>query len=122
MEADLRTIARIKQVMDWFPGVTLGIDRRLGKTEAIMQLIHEKHGGRAVYMAHNQQMFDLFRSRYSEAYPGDPWPLMTNDPDMLQGKKPMPIYVDEPWMFKPEMLGRIKRCGWPIAAMVGTNF
>jgi len=34
----------------------------------------------------------------------------------------MPIYVDEPWMFRPETLDQIKRCGWPIAAMVGTNF
>ena len=87
MEADLRTIARIKQVMDWFPGVTLSIDRRLGKTEAIMQQIHEKHGGRAVYMAKGQLMFDLFRDRYQQAYPRDPWPFMTNDVQELLGEE-----------------------------------
>ena len=114
--------ARIKQVMDWFPGVTLGIGRRLGKTEAIMQIIHEKHGGNAAVISPSEVLSEGIYRRYMEAYPDDTVPLFTSDPMWLRGKKSRMVYVDEPWFMSESKRQAIANLQWPVMARIGTSF
>jgi hypothetical protein len=114
-------VARIKQVAEWFPGVTLGLPRRVGKTKALLQIIHEKHGGNAAIISPSEMLSEGLYLRYREAYPHDTMPLFTSDPMWLRGKESRPIYVDEPWSMSESKRQALGNLGWPVLARIGTS-
>jgi hypothetical protein len=114
-------VARIKQVIEWFPGVTLGVRRQVGKTEAIMQIIHEKHGGNAAVISPSEMLSEGIYRRYREAYPNDTMPLFTSDPMRLRGEESRPVYIDEPWFMSESKRRAIGDLNWPVMARIGTS-
>jgi hypothetical protein len=88
------SVAWIKQTIRWFPGVLLGLKRKVGKTRAILELVHEEHGGRAVVFSLNADMSQYARNWYRELYPHDSQPAFVCTVYQLSGSKE-PIYVDE---------------------------
>jgi hypothetical protein len=115
------SMSRIKQIIEWFPGVTLGVARQIGKTEAIIQIIHEKHGGNAAVISPSEMLSEGIYRRYREAYPNDTTPLFTSDPMWLRGKESRPVYVDEPWFMSESKRQAIANLRWPVMARIGTS-
>lgn len=101
-------VMRIKLGIRWFPRTILDVERRAGKTTAILELIHEQHEGKAVYVAHNQRMAESGRYYYAQKYSATPdrieRPVFISGFDVdrkLRGYEydTWPIYVDEWWLF-----------------------
>jgi len=116
----LQNIERIRQIAEWFPGVTLGLQRQSGKTTAIMEMIHDL-GGEAVYFGMTEMMVDRVKNLYRETYPNDVQPLCTDRLDDLRGRKVVPVFVDEPWMIKREVLNYLSM-HFPVVIKIGTEF
>lgn len=114
-------VARIKQVAEWFPGVTLGLPRRVGKTEALIQIVHDKHRGNAAIISPSEILSEGIYRRYREAYPDDTIPICTSDPMFLRGNEARPVYVDEPWFMSESKRQAIGNLGWPVLARIGTS-
>jgi|ERR1700722_2020247 len=47
-------------------------DRAIGKTEALIEVIHEDHKGNAIVVMAMPMHGDIFKSRYRERYPDAP--------------------------------------------------
>jgi hypothetical protein len=112
---------RIKQVMEWFPGVTLGLGRQVGKTEAIIRTIHDRHRGHAAVIIPTVSLSEILERRYKESYPDDEQPIFTDDPLRLRGRERRPVYVDEPWAIPESKMRAIYSLGWPVLARIGTS-
>lgn len=92
----------IKRVFRIFPGAVLGVKRRVGKTTALLQLIHEQYSGMATLYSPTQRQSERAGERYREMYPEDQLPRFIVDAKEARGYD-NPILVDEWWFVrKPE--------------------
>lgn len=87
-------IQKIKQTVDWFPGVVLGLGRQCGKTSAILEMVHEDCGGDAFVISPTSQMSDMAKHRYGSL---SGKPKFISNPLEARGSN-WAIYVDEWWM------------------------
>jgi predicted GNAT superfamily acetyltransferase len=78
---------------EWVEG-----DRRIGKTEALIEVIHEDHQGNAVVVYPSAELGEMFKRRYHEKYPHDPIPSVQNARNAGRGET-RPIYADVYWRF-----------------------
>ena len=68
-------------------------DRAIGKTEALIDVIHEDHQGQAVVVLPTNTLREIFKCRYHKKYPNDPIPRI--DPPHIAGRgMSWPIYAD----------------------------
>lgn len=74
-------------------------DRDTGKSEAILEHVHEHHHGHAIIVSLNPITAHCNKVRYATQYPGDRNPIMLNAGSpgwyhTLRGHD-LPVYVDE---------------------------
>src|ERR1700744_2924126 len=82
------SIRRIKQTVEWFPGLVLGLDRRVGKTTAILQMLGEHHRAQAFYFCPNQNhVTQALHDWGGESIPElrDKMPRFVCEPMLLRG-------------------------------------
>jgi hypothetical protein len=112
--------ARIKQTVRWFPGVLLGLKRQIGKTRAIIELVHEDYAGLAVIFSPNKNMSEYVEYWYKAKYPRDPQPVFSSNVRELSGFDG-PIYVDE-WFSLKEKDQMILLATGRVVCRIGTEF
>ena len=84
-------------------------NRGIGKTQAILEIIHEDHGGVAVLVLPTESLMRITMRRYREAYPGDALPIFCtahNLEKLIRGRS-FPVYVDTYDLFNHEDTSRI---------------
>jgi AAA+ ATPase superfamily predicted ATPase len=68
-------------------------DRQIGKTQALLELLHEDYAGKAVLMVANRNEGHIYEQRYREMFPGERLvTVVASDENQLAGQKR--IYVD----------------------------
>jgi hypothetical protein len=91
------SVERIKQTIRWFPGLSLGLKRRVGKTTAILEVIHEDYGGHAIVFSPNTTLSRNTEKMYREKYPtANCLPNFISLVQQVRGLD-LPIFVDEWW-------------------------
>lgn len=68
-------------------------DRQIGKTEALIEVIHEDHKGNAIVVTPSHEIGAWFLSRYRQLYPDGPKPKIEHPRDAGRGTS-TPLYVD----------------------------
>jgi len=111
-------VKRIIQVMEWFPGCTLGLPRQVGKTEAIIRMVHDEDGLAAI-VTPRACMADEILGRYAKMYPGERVPLVTSNVTSLRGQL-LKVFVDEPWFFREEDMKQLGGIRGKIVGRIGT--
>lgn len=113
---------RIKYMIKWFPGLMLGFPHRhVGKTAAVLELIHETEHAAAFYYAPSLCLANLAKSRYYKLYPSEEsYPHFVIGPHQVRGYA-WPIYVDEWWLLdesdQNELLGTGR-----VVCRIGTEY
>ena len=113
------SIAAIKRDILASPGILLDCKRQVGKTTAILELIHDEHQGRAAYVTFRSELADHAKHQYLKRWPQGELPFFTSDPEKLRGLL-LPIYVDEWWMLFEQQRDRLIDFGGLVRARVGT--
>ena len=90
-------------------------DRQIGKTEALMEVIHEDHKGEAVVVLPTDTLRDIFKDRYHKKYPDDPIPI--TDPPHIAGRgRSLPMYADVLSLFpeanRQHLEGQLRAAIW----------
>lgn len=111
---------RIKQAVEWFPGATLPCGRQSGKTTAILEMIHERHKGKAVFFTVNPDMAKCALDIYRKRWPKDEDPIFTASYLDIRGRS-LPIYVDEPWFATAENRRILQDLDYLIVCRLGTR-
>ena len=121
-EALAATTAAIKRDILASPGILLDCKRQVGKTTAILELIHDQHQGRAAYVTFKRDLALMARGTYFRRWPQGESPLFTSDPEKLRGRL-LPIYVDEWWLLSSGHMHDLAAsvADSQIVAMVGTR-
>lgn len=114
------SVAHIKKTMEIYPGLLLGLPRQVGKTQAILEIIHDVHEGEAIYFCPTRLIQDISYSRYRDLYPDDCIPLFTSDPYYCRGTD-TPIYVDEWWMISASRQDELRGFNNRIKCRIGTD-
>lgn len=113
-------VEHIKQTIRWFPGVILGLKRQVGKTTALLQVIHDEYQGAAIYYAPSPFQREYAQWRYRGMYPDAVEPIFVCEVDETKGHN-APILVDEWWfVLKPEQRKLIAT--GRVVARIGTEF
>lgn len=122
------SVARIQTTIGWFPSAVFGFDRQTGKTAAILEAIHDRHQGKAVYVGINEAMAHYARVRYREKFGLEEHfpPLFTDAykfKHLLAGNpaQEWPIYVDEWWHLTFESRRMLNGTG-RVVCRIGTPF
>ena len=120
-EALAATTAAIKRDILASPGILLDCKRQVGKTTAILELIHDQHQGRAAYGTFRSDLALMARGTYFRRWPQGESPLFTSDPEKLRGWL-LPIYVDEWWLMSEQQQDKLSAIdfGGLVRARVGT--
>jgi hypothetical protein len=113
------SVNRIKQTVNWFPGLLLGLERQCGKSRAILELVREKHSGDAFIFSPNQMLSRLMSNRYRDLYPKTVQPPCISDTKFVRGSM-WPIYVDEWWMLQRRMQEELMETG-RVVCRLGTE-
>ena len=74
-------------------GVFIHGDRAIGKTEALMEVIHEDHQGNVILVAPTVLLGEVFKNRYRQKFPDDPIPKIEN-PRIAGRGESKPVYAD----------------------------
>ncbi len=120
MENIKLSIIRIKQTLRWFPGLVLGLGRQVGKTQAILEVIHDDFHGEGYVYSMNQTLSAACRLRYKDMYPNDPQPVFVSSPSHVRGN-PRNIWADE-WWGIPIPDRRDLLATGRVMARIGTEF
>lgn len=101
------------------PNYVVHAERRSGKTGALLNVIHDKYYGSAIYISHNYNISDINKRRYIKQYPEDAIPLFTSASNLhvLRGQD-RAIFCDEWFLFKEEHKKELAKIGFQGA--VGT--
>lgn len=91
----------LKAMIRHFPGVLIGVQRQIGKTQAIMELVHEDHKGNAQIACMSQRMAELLRLRYRESFTSEYQPSFITTARQAIGTG-RPLYADEWWAIPSE--------------------
>jgi hypothetical protein len=110
---------RIKTTIRWFPGILLGLKRQVGKTQAVLELIHEEHEGRAVIFSPSKEFSEIAKRRYEGMYPQDTKALFACTTTHLRGFR-FPVYVDEWWVLPRETRVDLMNTGL-VVCRIGTE-
>ena len=115
-----QNVDRIKQTLRWFPGVVLGLDRRVGKTQAILEVIHDDFGGHGTVYSMNRSMALYSKQMYKDKYPGEDTPNFVAQTEKVRGRSD-PIFADDWWNIpSQDRRNLIGTCR--LAARIGTEF
>jgi hypothetical protein len=114
------SVGRIKQTLRWFPGIVLGLKRRVGKTSALLEVIHDDHKGEATVYCTNRSMEMYSRNFYKEKYPKERVPNFASQVSRVRGQSD-PIFADEWWYIPTEDRRQLLGTG-RLAARIGTEF
>lgn len=76
-------------------------DRQIGKTEALIEVIHEDHKGNAIVVTAMAEHGDIFKSRYREKFPDDSVPRIEHPRTAGRGTT-TPLYADCYGMLREE--------------------
>lgn len=114
------SVDRIKQTLRWFPNCLLGLQRRIGKTSAILEIIHEDHDGNGTVFCMNAAMAAYAKQMYRDKYPNDPVPNFTNNTQRVVGRSD-PIFADEWWDIPASDRRHLIATG-RLKARIGTEF
>ena len=68
-------------------------DRAIGKTEALIEIIHDDHQGNAIVVSANHGIRDYIKNFYRAKYPGEPLPSFQSPLHAGLGDS-RPLYVD----------------------------
>jgi hypothetical protein len=94
-ESEMSNVSILKSTIRRFPGITIGgLKRQIGKTQTILELIHEDHGGAAWYFTFNRRLCEVARMRYQEMYGHQLLLPYAYAPEQMNGSN-WPVYVDE---------------------------
>lgn len=97
MENMREHVEHIKQTLRWFPGLVFGLPgRQIGKTTALLEVIHEDHKGEATVYCMNQTMALNTKQMYKDKFPGEQVPSFTSQVDRVRGRSD-PIFADDWW-------------------------
>lgn len=113
-------VARIKSVLRWFPGLVLGLNRQVGKTSAVLEVIHDDHEGQATVFCMNNEMREHTRRMYKDKYPNEQVPNFVSSTEKVQGRND-PIFADEWWCIPAEQRRDLLGTG-RLVARIGTEF
>jgi hypothetical protein len=113
-------VERIKTTMRWFPGLVLGLGRQVGKTSALLEMIHDDHNGQGTVYAMNQSMALYAKQMYKDKYPDEPVPNFVSQTEKVRGRSD-PIFVDDWWNIPTEDRRNLIGNG-RLAARIGTEF
>jgi hypothetical protein len=116
------SVNRIKQTIKWFPGIVLGFpQRQIGKTEAVLELIHESDPAAAFYYAPSLTLMNIAKGRYYKRYPDeDIYPRFIISPYQVHGYMG-PIYVDEWWLLDKADQKELLKTG-RVVCRIGTEY
>lgn len=115
-----QNVDRIKQTLRWFPGVVLGLGRQVGKTSALLEVIHDDFNGDATVFSPNIRMSDYAKNKYMEKYPNERVPEFSSHERAIRGKM-NPVFADEWWFITPEERRDLIATG-RLVARIGTEF
>lgn len=76
-------------------------DRQIGKTTALIEVIHEDYSGDVIVTTPNALIGELFAARYGEMFPDDKQPRIENSRNAGRGSS-QPLYADCYAMFPEE--------------------
>lgn len=83
--------------------------RQIGKTQALLELIHEDHSGKVTLLVANSNEGHIYASRYSQMFPGERLAVaVANRESQLVGQER--IYVDGLERFVPDMRAACHEC------------
>lgn len=110
----------LKAMIRKFPGVLIGVHRQVGKTQAIMELIHEDCAGRAQVCCINARLADIMKDRYRSMYPNDSQPqfIVRSEQSRGGGRK---IFADD-WFDLTSQDRRQYLASPDLACRIGTEF
>lgn len=111
------SIRRIKQTVECFPGLVLGVDRQVGKTTAILEMIKDRYPGTAIYFGPNQYLCDFAE----HAWRGTGFrlsPKFFSSSEQVRGYN-LPIYVDEWWLLSQRQQDEVMQTG-RVVCRLGT--
>jgi hypothetical protein len=112
---------RIKTTLRWFPGVLLGLPgRQIGKTSALLEVIHDDHQGRATLYGFNQSAALYAKQMYKDKYPDEPVPNFVSQTEKVRGRSDH-IFADDWWNIPTEDRRNLIVTG-RLAARIGTEF
>jgi hypothetical protein len=102
------------------PNSVVHAERRSGKTEALLNIIHDKYYGSAIFVSHNKRLSDLNKNRYVEKYPEDITPLFISASNSQSARgQDRAIFCDEWFLFEEKSKQELRRIG--IEGAVGTT-
>jgi hypothetical protein len=113
------SVRQIRQAVDAFPGLLLGLKRQTGKTTAVLEMIHDKHDGAAFYFGPTEQALGVALARYGQMYPGAMLPKTAQFCDQVLGSI-LPVYVDEWWLLRESAQRRLMEMG-QVVCRIGTD-
>jgi len=123
MLEELSNVSILKSTIRRFPGIIIGgLHRQIGKTTAILELIHEDHRGQAWYFCQNEQARRHAILLYRQMYGFETFYSATMV-EMLGGSLDWPVYVDE-WESIPTITREKLICNRirnPIFCRIGSS-
>ena len=114
------SVNRIKQTVNWFPGLLLGLERQCGKSRAILELVHEKHAGNAFIFSPRPELAAWMKVCYRNLFPHSNQACQAFLLNHV-GKSDWPIYIDEWWLLAKNTQKALVKTG-RVVCRLGTEW
>ena len=115
-----QSVDRIKQTLRWFPGVVLGLGRQVGKTSALLEVIHDDFDGYGTVYSMSDAMRRCAKQMYIDKYGNKKLPSFVSGTKNVRGRSDF-IFADEWWHIPAQDRRNLIATG-RLAARIGTEF
>lgn len=120
MENIRESVSHIKQTLRWFPGLVLGLGRQVGKTSALLEVIHDDLDGFGTVYSVNHSMSLYAKQMYIDKYGKEKVPNFVSQTEKVRGRSDN-IFADEWWHIPTQDRRTLIGTG-RLAARIGTEF